>query len=271
MSSAGFEGGEVGSQCAVDLSCEVALEAADGFFFGFAFGDAAVEVAAGSVAVAEPDDDDHVQCPVGGAVAGEVEPVAAGAPAGCNAGHRSGCAQVGEGRFGAEPVDVLAGCDEQRRGVVGAASQTRHCRGRCGGDEPVESAFEFVGFGAEPGDAAPQAAQCCFGGLGGIGEPGGVGPQPGAHRGFALEGAAGVELFAQRGGGGDEQVAELAQRSGAGFDSAAAGDAELADRLDHAGRATNAPASRTVKSVPTADVTLITSAAFRRSTPVLTR
>ena len=42
MSSAGFEGGEVGSQCAVDLSCEVALEAADGFFVGFAFGDAAV-------------------------------------------------------------------------------------------------------------------------------------------------------------------------------------------------------------------------------------
>ena len=47
MSSAGFEGGEVGSEGAVDLSCDEALEAADGFFFGFAFGDAAVEVAAG--------------------------------------------------------------------------------------------------------------------------------------------------------------------------------------------------------------------------------
>ena len=59
---------EVASQCAVELSCDEAFEAADGFFFGLAFGEAAVHVAAGSFAVAEPDDDDHVQSSVGVAV-----------------------------------------------------------------------------------------------------------------------------------------------------------------------------------------------------------
>ena len=107
MSSTGCEGGEVGSEGAVELSGDEAFEVADGVFFGFALGDAAVEVAAGSFAVAEPDDDDHVQCPVGVAVAGEVEPVTAGAPAG--RGDWRGRAQVREGRLGAEPVDVLAG------------------------------------------------------------------------------------------------------------------------------------------------------------------
>ena len=45
MSSAGFECGEVGSQGAVELSGDEALEAADGFFFGLALGDAAGTVA----------------------------------------------------------------------------------------------------------------------------------------------------------------------------------------------------------------------------------
>lgn len=87
------EGGEVGSEGAVELSGDDAFVAADGFFLGFAVGEAAVHVAAGSFAVSEPDDDDHVQGPVGLAVVG-----------------------------GVEPVDVLAGRDEQRGGVVGAAS-----------------------------------------------------------------------------------------------------------------------------------------------------
>ena len=76
-----MRGGEVGSQCAVELAGDEAFEAADGFFFGLALGEAAVQVAAGSFAVAEPDDDGHVQGAVGVAVAYEVEPVTAGAPA----------------------------------------------------------------------------------------------------------------------------------------------------------------------------------------------
>ncbi len=106
MSSAGCEGGEVGSECAVELAGDEAFEAADGFFFGLALGEAAFGVAAGSFAVSEPDDDDHVQGSVGVAVAGEVESVTLGAPAGC--GDRRGSAQVSEGRLGAEAVDVVA-------------------------------------------------------------------------------------------------------------------------------------------------------------------
>ena len=65
MSSAGCGGSEVGSECAVELWGVEAFGAADGLFFGFALGEAAVAVAAGSFAVAEPDDDDHVQGAVG--------------------------------------------------------------------------------------------------------------------------------------------------------------------------------------------------------------
>ncbi len=69
--------------------------------------------------------------------------------------------------------------------------------------------LKLGGLSAELGDAAPEAAQCWVGGLGGIGEAVRVGPQSSAHGGGALEGPAGVELVAQRGGSGDEQVAEL--------------------------------------------------------------
>ena len=147
MSSAGCEGGVVGSEGAVELAGDEAFEAADGFFLGLAFGEAAVHVAAGSFAVVEPDEDDHVQGSVGCAVAGEVEPVAVGAPAG--GGDRRGGAQVREGRLGAEPVDVLARGDEQGRGVVRAASETGHCGGRHSGDQPVELLAQRGGGGDE--------------------------------------------------------------------------------------------------------------------------
>ncbi len=90
-------------------------------------------------------------------------------------------------------------------------------------------------FGLALGEAAPEAAQCWVGGLGGIGEAVRVGPQSSAHGGGALECPAGVELLTQRSRSGDEQIADLAQRGGAGLDGAVAGDAELADRLDDAG------------------------------------
>ena len=106
-----------------------------------------------------------MQGSIGCAVAGEAVLMTAGAPAG--RGDRRCCAQVSERRIQAESVDILACGDERSRGVVGAASQTRHGRGCCGSDEPAEAVLEFVGLGTEATDAAPQAGKRCFGDLGG--------------------------------------------------------------------------------------------------------
>ena len=134
MSSAGCEGGEAGSEGAVEIAGDEAFEAADDFILGLAFCEAAVHVAASSFAVAHPDEDDHVQGSVGGAVAGEVEPVTAGAPA--RRWDPRGSAPVSEGRLGAEPVDVLARSDEQGRGVVSTPSETDTVEGAAAATSP---------------------------------------------------------------------------------------------------------------------------------------
>ena len=56
----------------VDLTGDVALQAADGFASGFAFGDAASEVVAGAGVPAQPEQSDAVERGVGSAVAAGV-------------------------------------------------------------------------------------------------------------------------------------------------------------------------------------------------------
>src|SRR5215210_3681012 len=103
--------GEVGAEGAVDLAGDVALEAADDLGLGLAFGGAALGVGAGAFAAAQAADGDHVQGAVGVAVAAVVEAVAVAAAGGD--GDRAGAAECGEGAVVAEPVDVLAGGDQQ--------------------------------------------------------------------------------------------------------------------------------------------------------------
>ena len=62
-------------EACVELSCDVALEAADGFAFGLAFGAAALEVATGRGVVGEACDHDPPQSAVGLAVSGTTEAV----------------------------------------------------------------------------------------------------------------------------------------------------------------------------------------------------
>ena len=83
--------GEVGEEGVVDLACDVAFEAAHDFALGLAFGGAAFDVGAGSVAVAQRADRDEVERSVGLAVAAVVEAVAGGLAGG--RGDRAGAAE----------------------------------------------------------------------------------------------------------------------------------------------------------------------------------
>src|SRR5450755_1646061 len=83
--------GEVVAEGVEDLAGDVAFEAAHDFALGLAFGGAAFDVGAGSVAVAQPADGDEVERSVGLAVAAVVEAVAGGLAGG--RGDRAGAAE----------------------------------------------------------------------------------------------------------------------------------------------------------------------------------
>src|SRR5450432_1589929 len=70
--------GEIRAEGVEDLARDVALEAAHDFALGLAFGGAAFDVGAGSVAVAQPADGDQVERSVGLAIAAVVEAVTGG-------------------------------------------------------------------------------------------------------------------------------------------------------------------------------------------------
>src|SRR2546429_6942713 len=109
MSSA-VERLEVGAERVVGLAGDVALEAADDFALAQSLAGALARVGAGAGAVAQAADGDHVEGSVGLSVAAEVETVASGASgAGLD---RSNAADLREGRFVADPVDVLSGGDQ---------------------------------------------------------------------------------------------------------------------------------------------------------------
>ncbi len=60
-------------EAGVELSCDVALEAADGFGLGLAFGASTLEVVAGWGVVGEAGDDDSPQGAVGLTITGSAE------------------------------------------------------------------------------------------------------------------------------------------------------------------------------------------------------
>ena len=89
--------------------------------FAEAFGDASLLVGAGAWVVAQAAEGDGVQGVVGAAVASSVEAVPAH-PSGAG-GDGCGAAEVSEGRFGVQPVGVVAGGGEQLGGDVGADAE----------------------------------------------------------------------------------------------------------------------------------------------------
>ena len=105
----------------VELACDVLLEAADGFGFGFAFGAAGLEVAAGCGVVGEAGDHDPPQGAVGLAVTGSAEAMSLLFAAGCV--QWCGATEPCEGAFVVGAAGVLAGRDEECARGVGADAE----------------------------------------------------------------------------------------------------------------------------------------------------
>lgn len=79
MSSPVAKGAEVSSEGAIDLPYQVAFQAADNLFLRLALYGAALEVGPSPRAVAETNDNGHVQGAVRAAVAAVVQPMSDGA------------------------------------------------------------------------------------------------------------------------------------------------------------------------------------------------
>jgi hypothetical protein len=110
--------GDQGEQGVEDLAGDVALQAADDLGLRQAFVSAALGVSARPCVIAEPDENDDVECIVGATVTAAIEPVSVGASAA--GGDRRGAAEVREGGFGLDPVSVVAGADEHLAGDLGS-------------------------------------------------------------------------------------------------------------------------------------------------------
>jgi hypothetical protein len=140
------------------LAGDVAFEAAEDFAFVESVSGPFGGVGLGALAVAEAADGDHVECSVGLSVAAGVESVTGGAAGACL--DRGGAADLREGRFAAEPLDVLAGGDEELASALGADPKELS-RARGGSvREVLELAVEFDDLVVELADAARRSSSC---------------------------------------------------------------------------------------------------------------
>jgi len=228
MSSAG-EGSEVGLEGVEGFASDVALEAAEDLAFVQAVAGALCGVGLGAWAVAETADGDHVERAVGLSVAAGVEAVAGGAAGACLDG--CGAADLGEGGFAAEPLDVLAGGDEELARALGADSKELGGAWRGDAHQLLELAVEVVDLAVELADAAGEARERQLGCLLWFVDSGDVGAQSSAQGGFRSHGAAFPEVAAELLGRGDDQVVELLQRRVPRFQRARSDDLQLPDRF----------------------------------------
>src|SRR3954452_20044059 len=122
-----------------DVAGEVALEAADGFAGGLAFGAAPVDVVLGLGVAAGAGDDDAVQCGVDLAVAALVEALSLGvAGAGGDWRNAGGAGQLGWGGEALRAGDLADELGRRQRSEPGLGEQLRCDRGHEGGDLALE-------------------------------------------------------------------------------------------------------------------------------------
>src|SRR5581483_7067941 len=205
MSSA-VECFEVGAEGVVGLAGDVAFVAAEDLASVETFGFTPCCVGLGVLAVGQSADGDHLEGAVGLSVAAVVEVVARGAAA---AGlDRGGAAELGEGGFAAEPLDVLVVGDEELACVLGADSEEGDCAWCGGADEPVELLVELDGLIVECADSTSEASEREPAGLGRLVQAAHVGGQVQTERGSGPHRAAAAELATQLLGRGDQKVVE---------------------------------------------------------------
>src|SRR3712207_2887446 len=134
----------------VDLSGDVAFEAADGFASGLAVGDAPVDVGACALVPAQPRYDDGVERGVGLPVAASVE-TASLRLAGRHF-DRTDAAEGGERCLAGETLRVVADSEEQRGGGVGSDALAVEQAGGVGVDGIGDVLVEVVDLGGQRDD-----------------------------------------------------------------------------------------------------------------------
>src|SRR5215216_7023441 len=105
-------------QYAVDLPGYIAFEATDNLSSALALRGASCDVLLRATISSHPSQTDHVQCSVGVPVAAAVEAVPNDLAGGSL--DRRDTAEAGEGGLTPQPMGIVSGHDQQRRGVVGA-------------------------------------------------------------------------------------------------------------------------------------------------------
>ena len=194
----------------MDLAGDVALEAADDLLLGLALAGAALDVGAGLRAVAQTADRDHVQGSVGLAIAPVVEAVAATLPRGDR--DRAGAAKRGKRGLAAQPLDVLAGGEQELSGVPGGDPEQGGGPGGGARDQGRELPVELGDLLSRRAIRLARLRSASLAALTGSCRATVVWAQPPAKAGLALQRLGARELLAELAGRGEDQIAELQDR-----------------------------------------------------------
>src|SRR5271157_468025 len=141
----------------VDLTGDVALEAADGLASGLAFGNASSNVVLGAFVPAQARDRDRVEGRICLSIAAAVEPASVRLARGCL--DWADPAERGEGGLTGQALGVVAGGEQQRGGGIWSDAVTLQQLRRVGLDGCGDVDVEFVDLAGQRQDATGEQSQ----------------------------------------------------------------------------------------------------------------
>src|SRR5919202_2074851 len=136
-----------GSQQAVDLASQVALQAANDLRLGEPLGGPSRDVVLGTWVPTHPADGEQIERPIGVAIATAVEPMAGGPARGGR--QRRDSTQPGKGALALQPLRVIAGGHKQGAGGLWANALDRQERRGRRSDELGQLPVEGGDLGAQ--------------------------------------------------------------------------------------------------------------------------